>query len=342
MEDLETIDFETRTTGSFSSSRGSTPPGTARESKHERTRSKDDTWVDILVQSNSRRIGGQDATMSTAQRRRTADPVAMSAAVGNLDLNDGEQRQGGIFEYDHSHDPIHIDDEYEEGGRRGLSRDDDDDDEDIQEIDYAPPKHKAAMFQQNQLHPNVQGDIGDNSSDDETVEHFPPVPSTSKRDQSEGSYMHKDTNRSHLPSSPSPAHKSGGGQGGVSALIEKYASLGTSGSGSPSPSRLPVRSTSLAKESKELPIPGSSLSPTHAGAKDAPLPRTPTTEDEPDVATHDFPRPLSGDLTPTQTPSRSHNQSPDLEPPSAPSPTPRYIHGAPLHNLPEDPEEEEV
>jgi hypothetical protein len=113
----------------------------------------------------------------------------------------------------------------------------------------------------------------------------------------------------------------------VSALVEKYTSLSSNSSapGSPSPSRLPVRASSL---SKDLPTPGSS-SVASAGVEEAPLPLTPNRR-ECNAGDDDT---LNG--FPTASSSSDHAPIPS----QVPNPV-RYVHGAPLHNLPGDPEEE--
>jgi len=175
------------------------------------------------------------------------------------------------------------------------------------------------MFQ-NLRHRGRAQDPDDDESDDETVGPFPPVPSGSRPQGGMSSRVGAQSPDRPLPGTP-PSRK----PAGVSALIEKYASLSTSPGGSPAPSRLPVRASSL---SKDLPAAGVS--------KETPLPREPEPEDEGDLSSsHEFPRPLSesDDLTPLQTDTAlTPNQTSNLV---------RYIHGAPLHNLPEDPEEED-
>ena len=52
--------------------------------KHQRRKSKDDAWVDILVATNSRRLAGQDAEMRTGLRGGRSDPELASQEVSEV------------------------------------------------------------------------------------------------------------------------------------------------------------------------------------------------------------------------------------------------------------------
>ena len=52
--------------------------------KHQRLKSKDDVWVDILVAMNSRRLAGQDAEMRTGLRGGRSDPKLASQEVSGV------------------------------------------------------------------------------------------------------------------------------------------------------------------------------------------------------------------------------------------------------------------
>ena len=57
----EEIDFETRLASYSDDDLDSLNTNMRKRSKHERRRSKDDAWVNILVASRSRRVSNQDA-----------------------------------------------------------------------------------------------------------------------------------------------------------------------------------------------------------------------------------------------------------------------------------------
>ena len=57
----EEIDFETRLANYSDDDLNSLNTNMRKRSKHERRRSKDDAWVNILVASRSRRVSNQDA-----------------------------------------------------------------------------------------------------------------------------------------------------------------------------------------------------------------------------------------------------------------------------------------
>ena len=91
----EDIDFETRLASYSDDELNSMNSNMRKQSKHERRRSKDDAWVDILVASHSRRAANQDAEIrrpggaAAAARSRNAsrpgpDPEVASQEVAQV------------------------------------------------------------------------------------------------------------------------------------------------------------------------------------------------------------------------------------------------------------------
>ena len=91
----EDIDFETRLASYSDDELNSLNSNMRKQSKHERRRSKDDAWVDILVASHSRRAANQDAEIrrpggaAAAARSRNAtrpgpDPEVASQEVAQV------------------------------------------------------------------------------------------------------------------------------------------------------------------------------------------------------------------------------------------------------------------
>jgi hypothetical protein len=101
----------------------------------------------------------------------------MKVAAESINVEEGEHLQEGVFEYDHSHDPV---DEEDEGGTG--PREEGEDDEDIQEVDYAPLREKASLFQclRERSQSQVPEDVGGISSEEEVVHRSPALPSGSR------------------------------------------------------------------------------------------------------------------------------------------------------------------
>ena len=57
-----------------------------KQSKHERRRSKDDAWVDILVASHSRRVSNQDADIRRAGGSRPRNVSRPDPEIASLEV----------------------------------------------------------------------------------------------------------------------------------------------------------------------------------------------------------------------------------------------------------------
>jgi hypothetical protein len=69
--EYSTVDFETRLASYSDDEYNSSPSGPdSSKKKHEKRESRDDAWVDILVSSQERRLGGQDAELKRPGQRR--------------------------------------------------------------------------------------------------------------------------------------------------------------------------------------------------------------------------------------------------------------------------------
>ncbi|KAF8258940.1 hypothetical protein EI94DRAFT_1066976 [Lactarius quietus] len=84
--EAEDIDFETRLASYSDDELNSVNTNMRKQSKHERRRSKDDAWVDILVASHSRRAANQDAEIRVARSRNVSrpDPEVASQEVAQV------------------------------------------------------------------------------------------------------------------------------------------------------------------------------------------------------------------------------------------------------------------
>jgi hypothetical protein len=105
--------------------------------------------------------------MPVIQRRRTAYPELMKATAENMQTGTVGQRQGGVFECDHSHDPTpSVDDEDEEG----------------EEHSKANMVMIFKMFQQKKHHSQHKESDGvdESSSEDEAMRPFPTKSSSSQ------------------------------------------------------------------------------------------------------------------------------------------------------------------
>ncbi|TFK38371.1 hypothetical protein BDQ12DRAFT_683547 [Crucibulum laeve] len=86
--EYSTVEFETRM-ASYSDDEYTSGMPEPEAEKQKRRESRDDAWVDILVNSQSRRMGGQDAELSPGERRRgvkgrRSDPDLASLEVAQV------------------------------------------------------------------------------------------------------------------------------------------------------------------------------------------------------------------------------------------------------------------
>jgi hypothetical protein len=385
--EYSSVDFETRL-ASYSDDEYSGVTETEAV-KQKRRESKDDAWVDILVGSQNRRIGGQDAELSAAERRRglrgrRSDPDMASMEVAQVlaavrdrspsppSLNDRVDRDYGV---DHFHDQDV--DEIETVPRTSEARSEDDTVDYAAELDLDPesvddevdqPAMTARQMARQQrrlgyfdLHPErrpqsvnppeddprtrlaYDEDSADETDEDSPLEHSQPslaslrklpTPPEAPRAIPEVPIPPTTPRQIELPQ---PINVAQNGNGSLelktatpsktAALIEMYRERERGTPPKPNgpvplpvpvviaplqPSRLPVRSASLPKETG-LPPQGQPIA--SPSPKASPKPSPPLEE-----GLIELPRvPLdeSGRASPA-----------------------RYVHGAPLHNVLEEEEEE--
>lgn len=341
--EYDEMDFETRE-ASDSSDEDLLSPGSGKDKRISRA---DDAWIDILVADNKRRIPGQDTEVNGGPRRKAgnrSDPdlarQEMAKALAGIPPptdDDGfpfhHQQQNvehsqldahGHRGYGNPHDRIHIEESLPEpepypyshglGGRRSLESDEYTQNEGPM-IRVQSPSTIASRNEQRWIgtgHHRESTDEGD----------FEPLPQTLSQEVEIPSFIDTERNYSHelippqptsatLPPSPSPISKN-------SLPTEQASSDGSPGNrpkvsalidmyqqkAAPGPSKLPVRTASLDN-------------PKSAAEKSSPVP-APEPIPEPEVVAAPLDLP-AGRVSPG-----------------------RYVHGAPLHNVVEEEEEEEA
>ncbi|KAI0641710.1 hypothetical protein C8Q79DRAFT_1003572 [Trametes meyenii] len=331
--------------------------------KHNRRRSKDDAWVDILVATNSRRMGGQDAEMRNALKGGRSDPELASQEVSEVlaavrghfsdDEDDGmEPVAGPSGEGDTStlQDSV-LEHTQESVGRHG----DDEDDEPLQPasrrrmgyFDLHPERRPPTVaddprdrFERPSYESDTSTENPYSSSVVRTARTNLTVNDDAARNRvSTSSEYESDPEPVHigsqsiprdvkpagkpLPSvsagqdTPAPPAKSSTSK--TASLIEMYRERERSAnSTSPIPSsRLPVRQASL-----------QTPRPIGKDRSTSPLPATPS----PSAAAADLPEIVE----PEAVDDKVSEEDIQIEVPST------YVHGAPLYNVMEEPEEEEA
>ncbi|OSD02337.1 hypothetical protein PYCCODRAFT_1425435 [Trametes coccinea BRFM310] len=335
--------------------------------KHNRRRSKDDAWVDILVANSSRRMAGQDAEMRNGLKGGRSDPELASQEVSEVlaavrgqfsdDEDDGmEPVPGPSGEGDTST----LQDSVLEHPQESSDQHGDDEDEDISQLtprkrmgyfDLHPERRPPAYVDPRERfeRPSYESDTSTENPYSASAVKTAPVNLAIKEDvalnrTSTASEYESDPEplkvgsqsipRDIKPSSskalplisPSktldapvtPAKSTTSSK--TAALIEMYRERERSASTSPIPSsRLPVRQASL-----QAPPP-----PVPKDRSTSPLPRTPS----PAAPAADLPE-IVEPATPVDDKVSEDDVPIDL-------PT-TYVHGAPLHNVIEEPEEEEA
>ena len=353
--EYSTLDFETRLAGFSDDDENNVSGG--GQSKHKKGESRDDAWVDILVASHSRRMGGQDselkkpgdrikglkggrsdpelASMEVAQALagvRALSPSSDDDVAEPVTLayreSDYEDHDEPVVQPDHESDHHHHERNFEL-------------DPDIDSVMSAPTRRRVGYFD---LHPerrprksdeeDPRDRLADPNSDDEDdgpIYGLPPshhvglpphprinLPGFDNEEERYQSDMAQSRAESFMvPPQPVlvPPKRT---TSKTAALIEMYRERERESSPvspvSPASSKLPVRSSSLAKEALPrvpmLPIEVSAASPSPS----------PEPEHEPILQLGELPH------VPLEETGRA---SPG-----------RYIHGAPLHNVLEEEEED--
>ncbi|KAF8577497.1 hypothetical protein K439DRAFT_1364585 [Ramaria rubella] len=317
--EYDALDFETRTMFANLSDEelGSGPhdddkdPRRSKSSMgHVRKESKDDAWVDILVGAQ-RRLNDQSAEMRPAgvtrrpiKRRSLSDPELQHARE---EIAQALKDAGPV--------PSEADDD------KPVSRDHTQEHAEESQSDeelYGPPEDKTRDSIDSTDFEPMPHMRAPSQDDPRTLPSNTPL--THSRSESTllppnlqlnapAAHIAPATGDAASPPPPPPPPKPPGK--GVSSLIEMYREREKE-SMSPAPSRLPVRTASLTPVSaKPQPQPQAQppLSPQPQAQLEPPAPVSPPEED-----------PFVGRVSPG---------------------APRYVHGAPLHNVVEAPEEEE-
>ncbi|KAI0086822.1 hypothetical protein BDY19DRAFT_986408 [Irpex rosettiformis] len=371
--EYENVDFEARLASFDDDELVGSASGSS--TKHRRQRSKDDGWVDILVANNGRRMDSQDAVMRNGLNSGRSDPELASqelsevlAAVRAHPLSDDEDDISELVpvtEDGSSHLSAYGEDHGRE--RSGLqSRENElyaDEEEDGKGSLSKPVQRRLGYFD---LHPERRLARVESPSARPTLQ-VPPSPGISVEGTEESTYSeHEDaydaiqphsTQNTLVPPralpdpiqrSPSPSRPSNGHavpavavspppeefprpvQSKTSTLIEMYRERERNSTSPAPPSKLPVRSGSLpsgplgarpmptgltgARPMPVAPIPRP-VSPARSASESA-------VSVELDDSLADSIRPLGYESSGMATP-------------------PRYVHGAPLHNVMEEEEEED-
>lgn len=350
--EYEEVDFEARL-----ASVDDGDDSLAGKSRHRRRLSKDDAWVDILVASNSRRLNTQSAELRNGLKGGRSDPELASQEVSEVLA----AVRGHLSDDDDSMEPVHDMLAYDEDDQRDhVSVSTTDDRETVSashsnidegdEVVITPPRRKLGYFD---LHPDRRPSNSVLGAETmvapqlrvDPPEDDPARPSIeSERSAYDEVYEAIESPRRHspvqpavdgprsispafngirgLPSSPSPRDQNppiivpsaaAPAPSKTASLIEMYRERERTGTGAVPASKLPVRTGA---SSNKLPL--------KQGTPVTPPVRSPSPSDisiDEDLGEPlDPPGPLqtvSGSLTP-----------------------PRYVHGAPLHNVLEEEEEE--
>ena len=351
--EYDPVDFDTRL-ASFDDGE------LAKNGRHGRKKSKDDAWVDILVTTNSRRMVGQDAELRNPLRGGRSDPELASQEVsevlagvrGHFSDDDDEAMEPVAHLEDANGDTSTLQDSVlEHSQREGDSVADHGDEDD--EPPRTTSKKRLGYFD---LHPERRplttvDDPRDRfgrpsyESDTSTENPYGPPTTTAHTNPTvrEDSAFYRQSGVSEyesdpepipigsqavprdikktLPSAPNDAPlPPAKNQSKTASLIEMYRERERQPQSSPIPSsRLPVRQASLTasppagKEFERSASPSPSPRP-------SPMPPTPA------------------DLPEIEEPA---DDKVSVEEIAIDLPT-RYVHGAPLHNVMEEPEEEEA
>ncbi|KAG8874786.1 hypothetical protein FS842_000515 [Serendipita sp. 407] len=353
--EYDEMDFETREASdsdSLGESPLSKPNGNARRSKRL---SNDDGWIDILVADpGKRRIAGQDAEPSSGRRRgmgaNRSDPelarVEMEQVLAGVPPPEVEDTLVTPTQAHNFGNQTYVDDNLPDPepypytnnltGRRSMESDDYTAEGPI--VRVQSPSTIASRHEQRW--PSHQRESVDSRD-------FEPMPQTLSQEVEIPSFIASERNYSHelippqptsatlppspsrdqnkLPEQPGPSATSTPGKvANVSTLIDMFQQKAA-----PLPSKLPVRTASLENPKTSAPSATSSATPSATSSASPPGP------------------PSAPSPEPTSVPPRTGSSSPVPDVTPAPLDLPagrispgRYIHGAPLHNVMEEEEED--
>ena len=352
--EYDPVDFDTRL-ASFDDE------GLAKKGRHGRKKSKDDAWVDILVATNSRRMAGQDAEMRNPLRGGRSDPELASQEVSEVlagvrgrrfSDDDDEAMEPVADPGDANGDTSTLQDSVlEHSQREGDSIADHEDDD--EPPPRPAPKKRPGYFD---LHPerrpptmvdDPRDRFGRPSYESDTSMENPYGPTTTTArtnlDVREDSAYYRQSGASEYESDPEPIPI---GSQAIPRDIKKTLPSPSNGAPVP-PAKNPSKTASLIemyrereRQSQSSPIPSSRLP-----VRQASLQVSPTTSKENERSASPSPSPRPSPLPPTPADLPEIEELADdkvsVEELAVDLPT-RYVHGAPLHNVMEEPEEEEA
>ncbi|TFY53287.1 hypothetical protein EVG20_g10185, partial [Dentipellis fragilis] len=358
--EYENVDFETRL-ASYSDDELN---GSGPKSRAQRRQSRDDAWVDILVASNSRRLGGQDAELRSPLKGGISDPELASQEVAQaLAAVRGHPASDDEDDIEPMRVPSQRESHASETPDASILEETRTDAGDLDEDEEAMKEREQRLAQAAQLrqrlsyfdlHPDRRQVLRPTNEDDQDQD---PRQLLARRSVDSADYRHSAVPSGSIdgdfePAEPSPglempdyrlstglgangapskkdsttlpaimtaappadAAKSaspGGAASRTAALIEMYRErerLATS-----SPSRIPVAQKAAAPFPKQ----------------DAPLPAPPAPSHSPSPPPSTIGEPEGEFMEPPRLDFDEGRQSPY-----------RYVHGAPLHNVVEEEEEE--
>lgn len=368
--EYSTVDFETRL-ASYSDdelNESSSMKALSPAEKQERRMSRDDAWVDILVAAHSRRMGSQEAERrpgGKVLKGGRSDPELASQEIAMVlagvrarsPFSDDEEvqvhqpavetisipapeekpkeedpdiesvmsypktRRVGYFDLHPDRRPGAL------SVRPQVNADDSDGNDVPDELVYGTPEN-AIFPTPDPMRPSFEtegSEYGPSASSSPTREIDVPEFVDCERSREEKESSHSRAESMTLPQLMQPNHdiSKSTPQSKTASLIEMYRERERQSLASPAPSKLPVRSTSLTPKNTELPpVPPTARTPSPISAPSS---------DPPEIGSEAEPEPELG--------AEYLSADPLFIEPGRSSPG-RYIHGAPLHNVLEEEEED--
>ncbi|KAF7981226.1 hypothetical protein HWV62_34577, partial [Athelia sp. TMB] len=351
--EYSTVDFETRLTGASDDESGGDTIGSSQDRlRQEKRQSRDDAWVDILVATHNRRMGSQESEQPGTRRDRVrglkggrSDPELASMEVAQAlagvralsppsDDEFGKRGADTLAYRDSDYEPNGGTEEIEPMEEGGLEEQQEGEDEEVTSIMSHPRRRMVGYFD---LHPERRPLARKSEEDEEDPRarlaqsdesheengerpHVPAIDipnfANTEEEHRQQEIGHSRPESTTLPDIIVPPQRT---TSKTAALIEMYREKEREGNSPVSPnSKLPLRSKS--KESLPLPpaLPVKALTPPPA----SPTPLAAEIDEEPEPE-------LASELVPPIVDLESGRDSPG-----------RYIHGAPLHNVLEEEEED--
>ncbi|KAI1786123.1 hypothetical protein LXA43DRAFT_1065348 [Ganoderma leucocontextum] len=331
----------------------------ATKGKHRRKKSKDDAWVDILVATNSRRLVGQDAELRNPLRGGRSDPELASQEVsevlagvrGRFSDDDDEAMEPVADPGDANGDTSTLQDSIlEHSQHEGDSVTDHGDEDGESPTPIAKKRLGYFDLHPERRPPTVVDDPRDRfgrpsyESDTSMENPYDPATATMRTNLvvGEDSAFYRQSAASEYESDPEPIPV---GSQAVPRDIKKTVPSAPNDAPTP-PAKNPSKTASLIemyrereRQSQSSPIPSSRLPVRQASLQASPN----GMERERSASPSPSPRPSPIPPTPADLPEIEEpaDDKVSVEEVAVDLPT-RYVHGAPLHNVMEEPEEEEA